>query len=110
MEPNTPNESNTQGPSAASMPAKSSSGPVVGSIVIIVLLIIGGLYFWMQEPRDTMSYPPFIPGDSTEDEAWMQAASSSDEATAIEAELNATNMDAFETQMNADATAAAESL
>ncbi len=107
MEPNTPNESNNQGSSATS--AKSSSGPLIGTIVIITLLVIGGLYFWMQEPKDKMADLPFIPGDSG-DEAWMPETSSSDEAAAIEAELSATNMNAFETQTNADATAASESL
>lgn len=108
MEPNTPNESNNQGYAATS--AKSSSGPIVGTIVIITLIVIGGLYFWMQEPKDKMADLPFIPGDSTTDETWMPETSTSDEAAAIEAELSATNMDAFETQTKADATAASESL
>ena len=107
MEPNTSAESNT---TAASVAAKSSSGPIIGTIVIITLIVIGGLYFWMQEPKDTMANLPLIPGDSTADESWMPPATTSDEAAAIEAELNATNMDTFEAQTNADAAAASQSL
>ncbi|MSU73869.1 hypothetical protein EXS56_01885 [Candidatus Kaiserbacteria bacterium] len=46
---------------------KSPAGPVVGIIIIVVLLIIGAFYFWgahlnAQNPEDTL---PLIPGDSS---------------------------------------------
>jgi len=52
---------------------------------------------------------PFIPGDGTS-ESWMPQSSASDEAAAIEAELQATNMSEFEQRMNADLEATNEGL
>ncbi len=110
MEPNTPAESNTQGYTTPSVLTKSSSGPIIGAVIIIVLLVFGGLYVWMQGPTDKMSDLPLIPGDPSENEAWIPESTTSDAAADIEAELTATDMDAFEAQMNADAAAASKSL
>lgn len=47
---------------------RSSVGPVVGIIIIIVLMVVGGLYFWgaylNQEPHDP---PPSIATNNLED-------------------------------------------
>lgn len=42
-------------------------GPVVGIIIIVILLVIGALYFWgahlnAQDPEDQL---PLIPGDGS---------------------------------------------
>jgi hypothetical protein len=48
---------------------KSSSGPVVGIIIIVVLMIVGALYAWDQgtktqhKPQDQL--PLILPGDAT---------------------------------------------
>jgi len=91
-------------------PASSSLGPVIGAIIVILVLGLGALYFWgarlnEQTPDDL----PFIPGDGTS-ESWMPPSSASDEAAAIEAELQATNMSEFEQRMNADLEATNEGL
>lgn len=44
---------------------KSSVGPIVGTVIILALLVIGGLYFWgaslnRVNPADNV---PLIPGD-----------------------------------------------
>ena len=46
---------------------KSSVGPIVGIVIIVVLLIVGALYFWGahlddQNPENNL---PLIPGDTT---------------------------------------------
>lgn len=46
---------------------KPSAGPIVGIVIIVVLLIIGAFYFWgahlnAQNPQDTV---PLILGDSS---------------------------------------------
>lgn len=46
---------------------KSSMGPVIGIIIIVILLVVGALYFWgahlnAQNPEDQL---PFIPGDGS---------------------------------------------
>ncbi len=93
--------------------SKSSAGPIVGAFIVIIILALGGLYFWgaqlNQEPEDTL---PFIPGDDgmTGEETWLPSSSGSDDAAAIEAELEATNMNAFESEMNADLDATESSI
>lgn len=44
---------------------RGGSGPIVGIIIIVFLLIIGALYFWGAELNEREQQPlPFIPGDS----------------------------------------------
>jgi hypothetical protein len=42
---------------------KSSAGPVVGIIIILVLLIAGALYFWNTGLNTPDAPLPLIPGD-----------------------------------------------
>ncbi|RJQ34897.1 hypothetical protein C4556_01270 [Candidatus Parcubacteria bacterium] len=86
---------------AQQAPASSSLGPVIGAIIVILVLGLGALYFWGAQLNEQPDELPFIPGDGTS-ESWMPQSSGSDEAAAIEAELQATDMSAFEQQMNAD--------
>lgn len=57
-------------PPTADMPnsQKSSSGPVVGITIIVLLMAVGALYFWgarlnQQKPQDQL--PLILPDDST---------------------------------------------
>lgn len=44
---------------------KSGSGPIVGIVIILLLLIFGGLYFWGAALNGRESEPlPLIPGDT----------------------------------------------
>lgn len=44
---------------------RGGSGPIVGVVIIVLLLIIGALYFWGALLNDAEPQPlPFIPGDS----------------------------------------------
>jgi hypothetical protein len=60
-----PSQSNT--PEPLLPPAKKAEpiGPVVGIIIIILVLALGGLYFWGRElnKQHTEEPLPFIPGD-----------------------------------------------
>ncbi len=105
MEPNTPIQ---QSPSPAS--TTSATGPIIGAVIVIALIALAGAYVWMQGIGGTTKEVPYIPSDTSADGSWMPPSNNSDEATAIEAELNATNMDAFDSQMKADINASAESL
>lgn len=88
----------------SSIPQKpSSAGPIIGTTIVIVLLALGALYFWGARLNERVPEElPFIPGDDSSAQSWAPQSSSSDEASAIEADLNATNMTEFEQQMNAD--------
>lgn len=43
----------------------SGSGPIIGVIVIVIMLILGGLYFWGAQLNRESEQLPFIPGDSS---------------------------------------------
>jgi len=66
-----------------------SSGPLIGAIVILAVIILGGLYFWSQRAgNDAM-----INGTSTE--------SGSDETAAIEADLDTIDIENLDAELNA---------
>ncbi len=45
---------------------RSGSGPIVGVSIIVVLLIVGALYFWGAELNETEVQPlPLIPAESS---------------------------------------------
>ena len=46
-------------------PVDTGNGPIVGTIIIIVLLIFGALYFWGAQLNREEAPLPFIPGDAT---------------------------------------------
>ncbi|MDP3645666.1 MAG: hypothetical protein Q8R25_01120 [bacterium] len=54
-----------QTPILPQAPKKESAGPIVGAIIVVVLLIVGGLYFWgaRLNHQDTPEQLPFITGD-----------------------------------------------
>lgn len=49
-------------------PHKKKSGPIVGTVIILIVLVIGGIYFWNnalgrnQNPADQV---PYIPSGTT---------------------------------------------
>ena len=47
---------------------KSSVGPIAGIIIIIVLLVVGALYFWgahLNAQNDSENQLPLIPADNS---------------------------------------------
>ncbi|MEK7628320.1 MAG: hypothetical protein AAB421_02800 [Patescibacteria group bacterium] len=89
---------------------KSSLGPIVGAVVIIALMVFGGLYYWgSQLQQEAAAELPFIMDDgsvppaSTEDTtAGIPAPSNSDAVVDIEADINNTDFDALDAQIDAD--------
>jgi hypothetical protein len=91
---------------------KSSIGPVAGAIIVILLLIAGGLYFWGAQLNKQEDVPSFIPSQEemaqeestlqSESAAGLPAQSSSDDVSSIEADANAMNMNEFESQNSAE--------
>ncbi len=88
------------------------NGPLLAVLAILLVLILGGMYYWFgtlsttpataptMRPTDEMNNEP----ESTTAEAQtqtMQAVSSSDELSAIEADLEATDLDSMDTEMQA---------
>lgn len=85
---------------------KSGAGPAIGAGIVIILLALGALYFWSENTdRELRAVPTTADSAQTADESWQAPTGNSDDAAAIEAELAATDMNAFEQNMNADAEA-----
>ncbi len=67
-----------------------STGLIIGAIVIIAIIILGGLYFWGQRADDSDAVTDTINTPNT-----------SDEAAAIEADLNVTDIENLDAELNA---------
>ena len=115
---NNPNSQMNQTPTPSGMsqtpptpaPSKGGSGPLIGIIVIVLVLIAGAFYLWMdsrQMPSDVSPY------GMNEKEGVIDAITaalgqvgSSDTASAIEADLSATDTG----DLNAELSTVAEQL
>ena len=82
---------------------KTSVGSIVGIVIIVVILIFGGLYFWgaqLEKEQMMQDELPFILGDDETGE--LPTTSGSDEVSALEQDIDTTNMDAIEAQLDTD--------
>jgi len=68
---------------------KTQWGPIVGVIIIVALIVLGGLYMWSRW-SDRAPAPPDVNSDPLVQE--LETQSSSDKASDIEADLNATDL------------------
>lgn len=85
-------------------PQKSSIGSIIGTIVIIAIIILGGLYFWGKRVEENKVKENLVTETETTDQseaAAIKSVSSSDELASIEADLSATNFDNLSTEANA---------
>ena len=84
-------------------------GPAIGVIIIILVLILGGLYFWGERMnKNTVMQNPQIEETASPDAQMMelQQQSSSDDINSIDADLKATDVGSLgneTTDMNAEA-------
>lgn len=80
---------------------QKSVGPVVGSIIIVLVIVLGGLYFW----GSRLNREETLSGDdirNSSDAALGQLVrqSNSDDLSAIEADAKATNLDGLDSEVN----------
>lgn len=85
---------------------KGSMGPIVGIIIIIILLAAGGFYFYQseQEKAATKDAATQEQASSSPDQQ-AQTTSSSDATTAIESDLNATDLGSSQADLQGAASA-----
>lgn len=99
-------------------PDRKPVGPIAGAIIVIILLVAGGLYFWGAKLNSQMQPQemPYIPDDDymmpegsmPVSEAQSDTASglppqgSSDDVSSIESDFNAMNMQQMESQNEAE--------
>ncbi len=74
---------------------------------ILAVIVLGGIVFW-QMPNTIDSESSTMA--DVDKEPWLPPSNNSDEAAAIQAELEATSMTEFENEMRADADASASSM
>ena len=81
-----------------------SSGPMIGIIVIVLMLILGGYYFWstkVDEVQQADTPTTIQPGGETEAVVnQLEEQDSSDEIASIEADLNATDLEAIDSELD----------
>jgi len=77
---------------------QKSAGPVIGIIIIVLVLVFGGLYFWgkrvTQEPT-----PEAIMNMPDSQLETLGTQNTSDEVTAIEEDLNATDLENLDAEL-----------
>ncbi len=69
---------------------KTPFGPVVGLIVILVIIIVGGVYFWGQRVRTVTNEATQNSQQDAQTES-LNTQGFTDETTSIESDLNITN-------------------
>ncbi len=82
--------------------SKTQVGPVVGSIIVIVIIILGGLYFIGKKASEEGAFAPTAEEIlESPDQALQMLAEqgTSDEITAIEEDLNATELNNIDTEL-----------
>ncbi len=94
----TPGERNSQENS-------NGKGPLIGSIIVILILIAGLAYLWQNFPEQSPGMPSGMSGEDIEnlpDEATqsLESQSSSDEISAIEADLNSTDLHNIDAELD----------
>ncbi len=74
------------------VPEKSSTSGIIGTIIIIALIILGGLYFWGKRISTQQETASLINQEqvAAQEAAAIQAVSTSDEVDTLQAELDAT--------------------
>jgi len=84
---------------------EKSTGPLVGIIIVVVVLVFGGLYFWGKQVSENSQIeleelPSASEITNTPDETLetLGTQGTSDEVGAIESDLNSTNLDNLDTE------------
>lgn len=88
-------------PPAPTMPEKHSFGPIIGSVIIVIILILGALYFWGQ--RVNKAPAEQVPAQVQESQLQVEETSapvSSDEIESIESDLMSENFTDLEASIS----------
>jgi len=87
-----PNSPETTNPMPSQTPdSNGKMGPLIGTIIVILVLVIGAIYYFVSLRNDDTQ--PIAPYDDTDRTLLnIETQSPSDELDAIENDVNATNM------------------
>ena len=83
---------------------KNPSGPIVGTIIIVILLIVGGIYFWntaVNKSKEVEKLPTIQSGGETGAVVnQLESQGTSDKITDIETDLKSTNLKNLDSGLN----------
>ena len=85
---------------------KSSIGSIIGTIIIIAVIILGGLYFWGKRIEEAKIKQNLIAEPVTTETTEMNEAttiksvSPGDDLNSIDYDLNKTNLNDLDTELN----------
>ena len=86
---------------------KSSIGSIIGTIIIIAVIILGGLYFWGKRIEENKLKQKLIsdsmetiPTQEADPDGSINKTGSSDDLNSIDADLNSTNLDNLDAELN----------
>src|SRR3989344_3245973 len=95
-------QNQTEPPPQASQ-EEGSVGALIGSIIVVAVIVIGGIYFWMTRSGETPSTETSPLGQTVppdQETAALLNQGTSDEISDIENDLNATNLNNLDAGMN----------
>lgn len=75
----------------------SSVGPVIGTIIILAVIVLGGFYFWNQRESKNAVMDDAQVSQTVQD---IKTQSQSDAPSAIMNDLNATDVNNIDSQLN----------
>lgn len=85
---------------------KSSIGSIIGTIVIIAIIILGGLYFWGKRVEEAKIRQNLVTDTTPQqtstlsEAATIKSVTNSDDLDSIEADLNNTKLDNLGAEVN----------
>ena len=88
---------------------KSSIGGIIGTIIIIAIIILGGLYFWgkrieenklQQTLLNESNSSPIETPEAKDEAAVIKSVSSSDDLQSIQSDLYNTKLDDLDAEIN----------
>lgn len=77
----------------------SGLGATIGSVIVIVVLILGGFYLWSQRNADIEALLDAPLPETDQSVELLQAQSTSDEIESIESDLNATDLNDLDAEL-----------
>src|SRR3989344_498803 len=102
MENNEIKTNNQTPPVQREVASKNQVGPIIGSIVIIIIIIFGGLYFLGKKVSDEGVFAPTteeILGETDTALQTLEIQGTSDEVSTIESDLDATILDDLDAEL-----------
>lgn len=86
-------------------PNKSGVGSIIGTIIIIAIIILGGLYFWGKRVEESKLKESLVtnttePTVTTSEATVIKSVSPADDLDSIQADLNTTNLNDLGVEVN----------